>query len=495
MNTNQIPELLSYEEAKEQLRENGCGWRAANILLAGAESYLANPHLANPRWPDADVQPARVWRAILESHVRHKEAERAERNSQPCPERVPCPHTIGEHRGVKGGLGCSVEECPCNVQYVFALNGKDGIRFRADFTGTDKIAGEEHWQAFPLTVELAGIGVDIGHDGAANGEEEERHFIQIDASRFFKLAAAFVDCVRAGAEQRRLADVRAIRNHKDAETWIKRVSLAHAVEGILTLKTDADMALQSVEPWTFERLAEIPFVRRWMVDFMAVAVRDTLCAQRLEELLLLHRQVRDVSPYRTQEEDDTAGSALARAKTLGLVEQDTALPAREKIPPMPAELNPAPSNLASVMHDANTHPRRHDPISLGEEGPWQDHAPSRLVRTSGVLTIDLGINETIPAAVLDHRTEAETHQDPSSELACPGFGPGAKGPRCCDLAGEPIDFNRCAIKCRCHISADAARRTLVHCKICHKDHCVLPDEKPCAPGAWGTFEPLAEKDQ
>lgn len=189
---------------------------------------------------------------------------------------------------------------------------------------------------------------------------------------------------------------------------------------------------------------------------------NVLCAQRLEELLSLHRQVRNVSPYRTDEQDDTASSMLARAKHLGLVEQDAALPAREEIPPIPAELAALPSGLSAIMHDAYTHPRRHDPISLGEEldGPEFDTfaaetvtamdrlgAP-RLVRTGGVLTIDPGIGETVPATVLDHRTEAETHQNPSSELACPGFGPGAKGERCCDLAGEPGICGDC--HCACH---------------------------------------------
>lgn len=70
MNTNQIPELLNCEEAKRLLRANGCRWEAAEALVLGAESYLANP-----RWPDASVRPAQTWRAILESYARHKKAE------------------------------------------------------------------------------------------------------------------------------------------------------------------------------------------------------------------------------------------------------------------------------------------------------------------------------------------------------------------------------------------------------------------------------------
>lgn len=79
----------------------------------------------------------------------------------------------------------------------------------------------------------------------------------------------------------------------------------------------------------------------------------------------------------------------------------------------------------------------------------QSRASSRLTRSPrGVLSIDPGIGETIPATVLDYRTEAEAHQNPGSELACPGFGPGAKGPRCCDLAGEPGICGDC--HCACH---------------------------------------------
>lgn len=129
----------------------------------------------------------------------------------------------------------------------------------------------------------------------------------------------------------------------------------------------------------------------------------------------------------------------------------------------PAELAALPSGLSAIMHDAHTHPRRHDPISLGEnlDGPelgafaaetvtaMDQLASSRLARSSGgVLSIDPGIGETIPATVLDYRTEAEAHQNPGSELACPGFGPGAKGPRCCDLAGEPGICGDC--HCACH---------------------------------------------
>jgi len=58
-----------------------------------------------------------------------------------------------------------------------------------------------------------------------------------------------------------------------------------------------------------------------------------------------------------------------------------------------------------------------------------------------------------PAATLDHRSEDEAHQNPGSELACPGFGPGAKGERCCDLAGEPGICGDC--HCACHAGKPA----------------------------------------
>lgn len=282
MNTNQIPELLSYEEALGCLAGEGVEWGARRILLGNPREYLQNP-----RWPRDGMERLRP---ILESYVRYQEAEKAAKNAEPCPERVPCPHTIGEHRGVNGTLGCSVEGCPCNVQYVFALNGKDEIRFRADFTGTDKIAGEERWQASPLSVQFAGA-LQVFRFQL---NEESKTSIEVDASRFFKLAAAFVDHVRAGAEQRRLADVRAIRNREDAKTWLKTVSLAHAVEGILALKADTYMASQLID-----------------------------------------------NPEAVQN--------ATRAKT-------------------------PPSGLSAIMHDAYTHPRRHDPISLGEEldGPELD---------------------------------------------------------------------------------------------------------------------------
>lgn len=96
----------------------------------------------------------------------------------------------------------------------------------------------------------------------------------------------------------------------------------------------------------------------------------------------------------------------------------------------------------------------------------QSCASSRLARSSGgVLSIDPGIGETIPATVLDHRTEAETHQNPGSELACPGFGPGAKGPRCCDRAGDPGvicdpsgDYTKVFGGCGCACHAGQLRR-------------------------------------
>ncbi len=134
-----------------------------------------------------------------------------------CPEIYPCGHPLNQHRGPSGDMGCSIEGCRCNIEYLrFSMSAR-------------RIVGDAHLQGIGPTLVLR-IPRDLDLDAVAKIGNDRFLFPTMSLLELFR---DVLQEMRWKANRTAKELLRNVRDGDEASLLVKRASRAQIEEIVL----------------------------------------------------------------------------------------------------------------------------------------------------------------------------------------------------------------------------------------------------------------------